>query len=152
MSDVKPPTELAEAFRVRGLKVTPQRQLLFRLLDGNERHPTAEALFAEASAEMPGISLRTVYTTLSDLVEMGELDSLCLDNGAMRFDPNVDEHHHLVCDDCGAVVDVYVDGTDRLRIDGPGDFRPHSASIVFHGTCAACAAGARPAAADHQIP
>ena len=35
---------------------------------------------------MPGISLRTVYTTLSDLVEMGELGTLCLGNGAMRFD------------------------------------------------------------------
>ena len=150
---MRTPTELAEAFRARGLKVTPQRQLLFGLLDGNGEHPTAEALYVEASSRMPGISLRTVYTTLSDLVEMGELNSLCLDNGAMRFDPNVDEHHHLVCDHCGAVVDVYVDGTDRLRVDGLGDFRPHSASIVFHGTCGTCdPAGVRRGTADHQIP
>lgn len=150
---MRTPTELAEAFRARGLKVTPQRQLLFGLLDGNGEHPTAEALYAEASARMPGISLRTVYTTLSDLVEMGELTSLCLDNGAMRFDPNVDEHHHLVCNRCAAVVDVYVDGADQLRIDGLGDFRHLSTSIVFHGTCGTCGSADTVAdTADHPIP
>ena len=51
--------ELTEAFRASGLKVTPQRQLIFRLLDGNTGHPTADRLFAEASDLMPGISLRT---------------------------------------------------------------------------------------------
>ena len=43
---VKSPAELAEAFRAKGLKVTPQRQLLFSLLDGNVSHPTADGLYA----------------------------------------------------------------------------------------------------------
>ena len=85
------PTELAEAFRAQGLKVTPQRRLLFALLEDDTTHPTADGLFARASAHMPGISLRTVYTTLTDLVEMGELQAVALGSGAMRFDPNVDE-------------------------------------------------------------
>ena len=138
VSGVKSPTELADTFRARGLKVTPQRQLLFRLLDGNTTHPTADALYARASELMPGISLRTVYTTLSDLAEMGELQSVMLASGAARFDPNVDDHHHGLCDTCGALVDVYVDGTDRLVVEGFDDFHPRSASIVFHGTCAEC--------------
>jgi len=138
VTGVKSPPELADAFRARGLKVTPQRQLLFRLLDGNTTHPTADALYARASELMPGISLRTVYTTLSDLAEMGELQSVTLASGAARFDPNVDEHHHGVCDSCGAVIDVYVDGADRLVVEGLDDFSRRSASIVFHGTCADC--------------
>lgn len=143
MALLKSPTELAEAFRARGLRVTPQRQLLFSLLEDNTTHPTADGLFARASAQMPGISLRTVYTTLTDLVDLGELRSVTLGAGATRFDPNVDEHHHGVCDTCGDVVDLYLDGADGLRlngVDGVHRFTPHSASIVFHGTCAACAA------------
>ncbi len=136
---VKSPNELVEAFRARGLKVTPQRQLLFTLLEDNTTHPTADALHARASAQMPGISLRTVYTTLTDLVEMGELQAVALGSGATRFDPNVDDHHHGVCDTCGAVVDLYVDGSDTLGIDRSDQFTPRSASIVFHGTCATCA-------------
>jgi Fe2+ or Zn2+ uptake regulation protein len=136
---VKSPTELAEAFRAKGLKVTPQRQLLFTLLDGDTSHPTAEGLYTRASQLMPGISLRTVYTTLADLADMGELQSVALGSGAIRFDPNVDDHHHGVCGTCGSVIDLYVEGTDRLVADGLDGFTPSSTSIVFHGTCATCA-------------
>ena len=139
MCAVKSPTELAEAFRARGLKVTPQRQLLFSLLGGNMAHPTAEGLYAVASEQMPGISLRTVYSTLTDLVDMGELQAVRLGAGATRFDPNIDHHHHGVCDTCDSIIDVYVEGTDELRLTGADHFSAHSTSIVFHGTCATCA-------------
>jgi Fe2+ or Zn2+ uptake regulation protein len=135
---VKSPIELAAAFRAQGLKVTPQRQLLFSLLEHDTTHPTAEGLYARASSQMPGISLRTVYTTLTDLVAMGELRAVGLGSGATRFDPNVDDHHHGVCDACGAIIDVYVHGSETLIVDGAGRFAPESASIVFRGTCAAC--------------
>jgi Fe2+ or Zn2+ uptake regulation protein len=136
---VKSPTELTEAFRATGLKVTPQRQLLFRLMHGNTMHPTAEALYSEASAQMPGISLRTVYQTLTDLASMGELRLIDVGAGAVRFDPNVDEHHHVICQGCGNVRDVYVAGSQALHIEGLDGFSVESTSILFHGSCASCA-------------
>ncbi len=135
---MRTPTELTEAFRAQGLKVTPQRQLLFRLLHGNDQHPTADSLFATASAEMPGIALRTVYQTLTDLVSMGELRQVTFQAGPARFDPNVDEHHHVVCAECGTVRDVYVEGTQDLHVDGLHGFEPESTSIVFRGRCPSC--------------
>ena len=135
---MKSPSELVVAFRAQGLKVTPQRQLLFSLLEDDTSHPTAEGLYVRASAQMPGISLRTVYTTLTDLVAMGELNAVALGAGATRFDPNIDDHHHGLCDGCGSITDLYVHGSDSLIIDG--GFTPQSASIVFHGNCASCAA------------
>lgn len=136
---MRTPAELVDAFRAQGLKVTPQRQLLFRLLHDNTQHPTAEALFALASTEMPGISLRTVYQTLTDLTAMGELQQVSFDTGPAHFDPNVADHHHAVCGTCGTILDVYVDGADQLAIDGLDGFHPSSTAIVFHGTCAICA-------------
>ena len=68
---MRSPTELTAAFCARGLKVTPQRQLSFCLLNGNTAHPAAEILFAAAEAQMPGISLCTVYQMLNDPAEMG---------------------------------------------------------------------------------
>jgi Fe2+ or Zn2+ uptake regulation protein len=133
------PAELTTAFRAQGLKVTPQRQLLFRLLHGNMTHPTAEALFATASEQMPGISLRTVYQTLNDLAAMGELRILQISGGSARFDPNVDDHHHAHCDRCGELHDVYVQHLDGLSVEGLDGFQPQRASIVFGGLCAACA-------------
>lgn len=135
---MRSPTELTAAFREAGLKVTPQRQLLFRLLHGEQSHPTADALFASASVVMPGISLRTVYQTLNDLTAMGELQALSFGGGSTRFDPNTDEHHHLVCTACGDVRDVYLDGVCDLRPDGVEDFDVSTTSVVFRGHCARC--------------
>ena len=136
---MRSPAELTDAFRAQGLKVTPQRQLLFRLLHGSDSHPSAESLYVAASSEMPGISLRTVYQTLNDLASMGELTALELGTGAARFDPNGTEHHHLVCERCGAVRDVYLVGVDALQhtasLDG---FQPTRTEVVLRGRCADC--------------
>ena len=149
MKTVKTPDELASAFRAAGLKVTPQRQLLFRLLHGNEMHPTAETLYEVAVAEMPGISLRTVYQTLTDLAAMGELQQIQL-GGAARFDPNVDDHHHSVCNTCGEVRDVYAPQPDHVSVAGLDGFSVHAARIVFSGTCPRCANTADPVSAVKQ--
>lgn len=133
---MRSPEDLTVAFRAAGLKVTPQRQLLFRLLHNNSSHPTADSLFNVASELMPGISLRTVYQTLTDLAEMGELQSIEVGSGSMRFDPNISDHHHAVCDTCGAVHDVYVTRAPELR--GLDDFSVSDARIVYRGLCGAC--------------
>lgn len=144
---MKSPDELTEEFRAQGLKVTPQRQCIFRALDGNDRHPSAEAIYEQVSAEMPTISLRTVYQTLNDLAAMGEIAQIDLGTGSSRFDPNLDEHQHLVCDGCGAVHDVEVDFTDvRLPRGKSHGFRMSRTEIVFRGLCPACVeAGVAPA-------
>ena len=116
MVPVRSPAELTEAFRARGLKITPQRQCIFRILHGNATHPTAEVVYGAAVAEMPSISLRTVYQTLNDLAAMGELQHLDVGTGSHRFDPNLDDHHHLVCEGCGAVRDVGVDTSALVSI------------------------------------
>jgi Fe2+ or Zn2+ uptake regulation protein len=135
---MRAPAELTAAFRAHGLKLTPQRQLLFRLLHDNVTHPSAEALFVAASADMPGISLRTVYQTLNDLVAMGELRQIAIGTGPARFDPNVDDHHHVVCTACGDVRDVYVADVDIAGVSGLDGFHVHATEIVFRGRCSEC--------------
>lgn len=136
---MKTPAELTELFRERGLKVTPQRQCIFRLLHGNGAHPTAESVFEAARSEMPTISLKTVYQTLNDLAEMGEIQALDLGTGSGRFDPNVDAHHHLVCERCGKVRDLYAEfpgvRVPRGRTLG---FAVRVAEVVFRGLCDDC--------------
>src|SRR5947209_537038 len=103
---MKSPAELTDLFRAQGLKVTPQRQAIFKILHTSEVHPTAEAVHAEVTRELPTVSLRTVYQTLNDLAAMGELVQLDLGTGSARFDPTLSPHHHLVCDGCGRVTDI----------------------------------------------
>jgi Fe2+ or Zn2+ uptake regulation protein len=141
VAPVKSPDELTELFRSQGLKVTPQRRRVFEALHASAVHPTAERVFDEVRADMPTISLRTVYQTLNDLTAMGELHQLDLGTGSARFDPNLGAHHHLVCGSCGKVHDVEVDFAQVPRPDGESEgFRITSTEIVFRGVCADCAA------------
>lgn len=132
---------LSQEFRARGLKVTPQRQSIFRALSSSTVHPTAEAVYATVSAEMPTISLRTVYQTLNDLAAMGELSALDLGTGSTRFDPNLEPHHHLVCDTCGRIEDLHLDlpGMRAPSAADTGGFEVTTTEIVFRGRCATCA-------------
>jgi Fe2+ or Zn2+ uptake regulation protein len=134
--------ELTTRFRARGLRVTPQRQAIFRLLDGNVEHPTVEALFESARAEMPTISLKTVYQTVHDLEHMGEVQLLDVGTGSVRVDPNVEHpHHHVICTSCGRVRDVFLDVADlRIPAHERQGFNVADVQVHFRGVCAECAA------------
>ena len=133
--------ELTTSFRDQGLRVTPQRQCIFRLLQGHDGHPTVEALYESAQVEMPTISLKTVYQTVHDLAGMGEVSLLDLGTGSVRVDPNVEEaHHHLICAKCGKVRDLLVDVSElappaRQR----HGFTVSSVEVNFRGVCEECA-------------
>jgi Fe2+ or Zn2+ uptake regulation protein len=141
---VKSPADLTESFRAQGLKITPQRLRIFEVLHLSDEHLTAEAVHARVRAEMPTISLRTVYQTLNDLAAMGELNQLDLGTGSARFDPNLDAHHHLVCDVCGDVRDVHGDFSAIVPDGHDHGFEVSSTEIVFRGLCRECRAARHP--------
>jgi Fe2+ or Zn2+ uptake regulation protein len=136
---MRSPSDLADAFRSSGRKLTPQRERIFRVLHDNPSHPTAEAVHAQVVADMPSVSLRTVYSTLHELAEMGELVQLDLGTGSSRFDPNVSEHHHLVCDACGRVQDIDLPVPPfELDAEATSGFRVDATQIVLRGRCTTC--------------
>ena len=139
VAPVRSPTELTELFRTQGRKITPQREAVFRALDANHEHPTAETVHAVVTRELPNVSLRTVYQVLNDLATMGELSMLDLGTGSTRFDPNVDAHHHLVCTRCGKVRDLFADfHSVRVPSGAEQGFTVDTAEVVFRGVCDGC--------------
>ena len=137
---MRPPEELTDVFRARGRKVTAQRQCIFGILEGNVAHPSAEAVYEAARAQVPTISLKTVYQTLYELAELGEIAVLDLGTGMVRFDPNVESaHHHLVCRACGKVRDVDVDSSALVVPPGSDQgYEVRSTEVVFRGLCDNC--------------
>jgi Fe2+ or Zn2+ uptake regulation protein len=131
---------LTDLFRANGRKITAQRQCIFRALEGDATHPTAESVHQKVRREMPNVSLKTVYQTLNDLAELGAISVLDVGTGSARFDPNVEtSHHHLVCRSCGKVRDMACDfpGLTVPRRAAQG-FAVDSAEVVFRGMCDEC--------------
>jgi Fur family transcriptional regulator, stress-responsive regulator len=134
------PDALTDLFRAHGRKITAQRQCIFRALEGDVTHPSAEKVYERVRAEMPNVSLKTVYQTLHDLAELGEIIPLDVGTGSVRFDPNTgEEHHHLVCRSCGKVRDVTADVRGvKVPTGATQGFTVTSAEIVFRGLCNEC--------------
>ncbi len=136
---MRTPAELTEVFRASGLKITPQRQAVFRALHQASDHPTAEVVYARVCEEVPNISLRTVYQVLHDLAAMGEVAMIDLGTGATRFDPTPSEHHHLVCTSCGEVRDLFLDDVAvAVPAEQAGGFAVGTPEITWRGLCPAC--------------
>jgi Fe2+ or Zn2+ uptake regulation protein len=134
------PEALTDLFRAHGRKITAQRQCIFRALEGDVTHPSAERVHEKVRAEMPNVSLKTVYQTLNDLAELGQITALDLGTGAARFDPNTETpHHHLVCRSCGKVRDLTADFPGlRVPAGAAQGFNVVSADVVFRGLCRTC--------------
>ena len=133
-------TTLAGALRERGQRVTPQRLVIARVMEELDRHATAEMVFSEVSARMPGVSLPTVYATLDLLEELGSVRRVSAGGGAILYDPRTHPHHHVVCTRCGAVADIDapLDEAAVLAAARDAGFEPERADTVVHGLCAAC--------------
>ena len=96
------PDALTDLFRANGWKITAQRQCIFRALEGDETHPSAERVYERVRTEMPNVSLKTVYQTLHDLAELGEISALDLGTGsAAGFDVlSAEVVFRGLCDEC----------------------------------------------------
>ncbi|MFT4572342.1 MAG: Fur family peroxide stress response transcriptional regulator [Hyphomicrobiaceae bacterium] len=126
-----------------GLEPTAQRRVIYRRLADSLDHPSAETVWTRVREELPRVSLATVYRSLRSFAEKGLVEELAIGGSVVRWDANDDEHHHLICENCAAVVDYY--GAD-LDLDGivdrvgsrVGGFAVRSARVSVFGTCPEC--------------
>jgi len=135
-------TNLVESFRRKGLKITPQRRLIFQALIGDHCHPTAEDVYQRAITSLPDISRTTVYSTLKELVAQGQLVEIDLGEGKARYDTDTTTHHHLLCVGCYALMDIHRDfeGLELLPEEAQG-YHIVDQQVTFYGHCPNCQAG-----------
>jgi Fur family transcriptional regulator, peroxide stress response regulator len=128
---------LEQKLATSGRRFTAQRQCVYDVLRARRDHPTAEEVFTRAKRIMPDISHATVYNSLDALVACGLVRQVHLERGAARFCPNMEEHCHYYCDQCGAVFDVTLP-TDVPALPHPRGFKVDHFEIAVHGHCANC--------------
>lgn len=132
---------LNERLATSGLRFTPQRELVYGVLLGPRDHPTADEVFIRSKQRVSDISMATVYNCLDALVKCGLVRQVNLDRAATRYCPNMSEHCHFHCDECGAVADVEFRETElRTQLPLPRGFRASRYDVAIHGACPRCAA------------
>ena len=120
--------------------MTKQRQLIIDILRASKSHPTAQEVLAQARERMPSIALGTVYRNLGLLADEGTIVRLSVTGLPDRFDLPADAHWHVICDKCGSVKDIPVDGDVIARIERDAGEVITSYLLTAHCTCGRCRA------------
>lgn len=97
-----------------GLKSTPQRIAVYKLLVGRSDHPTAEAIYQALLPHFPGLSLATVYNVLDSLCEKNLVSRVKTERGTMRYDAIEEPHHHLYCESSDRMEDYSDPNLDQI--------------------------------------
>jgi len=133
-------TDPSDLLRQHGLQVTAQRIAVLRAVSAHP-HLTADEATEAARAEIGAISRQAVYDALGALVEAGMVRRIQPAGSPSRFESRVaDNHHHLVCRECGDLVDVDCAAGYApclTAADGQG-FDIDEAEVVYWGRCPRC--------------
>jgi Fur family peroxide stress response transcriptional regulator len=125
-------------FRHLGIKLTPQRLVIFNFLSGNKSHPSADEIYQGVKEEFPTMSFATVYNTLEALRKRGMIQELTIEPGRKRYDPDVTPHHHLICVNCFHIVDIFKEFRLSLKGKEARNFDIRRTQIEFYGLCQKC--------------
>jgi Fur family ferric uptake transcriptional regulator len=129
--------ELLDRLRAQGGRVTTARRLVVTTLIGATSHVTAEDLAATIHEQHPEIHLSTVYRTLDALEKLGIVEHTHIGHGPAVYHVGV-THQHLVCEECGAVIDVpahLLEGVQQTLQQQYG-FTLHIGHFALLGRCA----------------
>ena len=129
-----------QACRAAGLKLTHQRLEIYRELAMSTDHPSAESLYKRLKKKLPTISLDTIYRTLSTLEEKNLIKRVQTVESQARFEAQMTQHHHLICDKCKQIIDFQWKGFDDAGLPEEvaqiGQIR--NKNIILLGICREC--------------
>jgi Fe2+ or Zn2+ uptake regulation protein len=129
--------------REQGERVTTARRALVTALVQARGHVTADDLAALVQKAQPDVHLSTIYRSLDALERIGVVDHVHLGHGRAVYHLSDEPHQHLVCEVCGAVVEVpdatFADLGSTLRRRYGFTIRPNHFAVL--GRCRACARG-----------
>ena len=119
-----------------GMRSTPQREVVYQVILAKRDHPTAEEVFDRVKAQMPTISLATVYNCLDALVQCGLIKQVNFVREPTRYCPNLHEHAHFHDETTGEIHDIGIpaDLMARLRSILPSDYTALSIDLSFRGS------------------
>jgi Fe2+ or Zn2+ uptake regulation protein len=134
---------LAKELQAAVERMTPQRRLIARVLQDQDRHLSAEEILALARRHDPRLSLATVYRTLRRLKESGLVRELWLHGDRYYYEVNRGEgHQHMICLGCGRVIEFTCHHCPDVHgaLAHRHNFQIIGARVKLLGYCADCQA------------
>jgi Fe2+ or Zn2+ uptake regulation protein len=110
------------------------------LLRSTNSHPTADWIYEQLKKEFPQLSLGTVYRNLTMLIDMGFAKKIHFGSTFDRFEANIEQHYHLICESCRKIFDFDMPIYNDLNFQANQltEFTIHHLKLEFFGVCEDC--------------
>lgn len=129
--------DYVELLKQNDLKVTPQRLEILKYLDKHKTHPTADKIFRDLKKANPSLSKTTVYNSLEILKKHNIIQLLTISKSESRYDFEGGLHHHFLCKNCGAIIDIDIQ-CPHLKQVLQGKHHVDEVHGYFKGICEKC--------------
>jgi Fur family peroxide stress response transcriptional regulator len=133
-------SEYIPQLRARGYRMTPQRLTILHVLHHAGTHLSPGEVYRQAKRELPSLTEPTVYRTLEFLAENGLVRSSHIGNGHLSYEIARNDHHHIVCRQCGNEVQVEHRLLESLyrKLESTTGYLRIDSHMTFLGLCPGC--------------
>lgn len=129
-----------ETLKSTGVRITPQRHAILEFMIHSTAHPTADDIYRALETTFPNMSVATVYNNLRVFKSAGLVKELTYGDSSSRFDFVTNDHYHVICNDCGKIVDFHYPGLDEVEhlASHVTGFQVDYHRLEIYGTCQQC--------------
>ncbi|MTI85260.1 MAG: transcriptional repressor [Firmicutes bacterium] len=134
-----------EKLRAKEYKLTPKRQHILRVLwEHKDEHLSAEEVYNLVKERVPDVGLATVYRSLDLFLDFDIIHGTDFGDGRKRYEfgsaPEKHRHHHLICTQCGTIIEVAEDLLEELedRVGKKYKFKISDHELKIFGRCEEC--------------
>lgn len=128
--------------RSTGLKLTKERNAVFREIFSFHGHFEPEDLYLRIRKSGLKASRASVYRTLNLLVESGLIEKVTQGERGTVYEHTFGHNHHdhLICDTCGEMIEFYSEKIENLQdeICRQNNFMGNNHTLVIRGSCGQC--------------
>ena len=129
-----------ERLKGTGVRMTPQRHAILSYLLNTVSHPSVDEIYKALAVRFPNMSVATVYNNLKVFLEAGLVRELTYGDGASRFDADMSDHYHAICEQCGRIEDFsyrsFNDMEQTAEMSTGFEIKGHRAEV--YGLCPDC--------------
>ena len=132
--------EALTTLKKSGVRITPQRHAVLEYLMQPMKHPTADEIYKALEDKFPNMSVATVYNNLRVFLDIGLVRELTYGDSSSRFDCNTSDHYHIICDECGKIVDFHYPSLNEVEqlAEQVTGFDVTNHRMEVYGTCEDC--------------
>jgi len=120
--------------------MTPQRHAILSFLLDSMTHPTADDIYKSLESKFPNMSVATVYNNLKVFIEAGLVRELTYGDSSSRFDADMTDHYHALCEMCGKITDFEYPSLHDVEETASQQtgFKVRGHRLEVYGICADC--------------